>query len=61
MAPTAFSIPRVVLAPTLITLGVTLLRLAGELRGWPSPWFDKTNGFVGITWFLPPIFGCYFA
>lgn len=61
MANAAFSIPRLVLVPTLITLGVTLLRLTGELRGWPSPWFDKTNGFVGITWLLPPIFGFYFA
>lgn len=61
MANTAFSIPRLVLVPAIVTLGVTLLRLTGELRGWPSPWFDKTNGFVGITWFLPPIFGFYFA
>lgn len=50
-----------VLGPTLFTLGITLLRLAGELRGWPGPWFDKTSGVVGITWFLPPIFGFYFA
>jgi len=50
-----------VLVPALITLGVTLLRLAGELRGWPSPWFDKSSGIVGITWLLPPIFGFYFA
>src|ERR1700739_2669088 len=55
------SISRLVLGPTLVTLGVTLLRLAGELRGWPSPWFDKSSGIVGITWFLPPIFGFYFA
>src|SRR5208282_1960894 len=55
------SIPRMVLVPALITLGVTLLRLAGELRGWPSPWFDKSSGIVGITWLLPPIFGFYFA
>jgi hypothetical protein len=47
--------------PTLFTLGITLLRLAGELRGWPGPWFDKSSGVVGITWFLPPIFGFYFA
>jgi hypothetical protein len=53
--------PRLVLVPTLVTLGVTVLRLAGELLGWPSPWFDKTNGLVGITWILPPIFGFYFA
>lgn len=55
------SIARLVLIPILFTLGVTLLRLVGELRGWPSPWFDKTGGIVGITWFLPPVFGVYFA
>lgn len=61
MAHTSFSIPRLVLVPTLVTLGVTVLRLAGELLGWSSPWFDKTNGLVGITWILPPVFGFYFA
>lgn len=63
MEPTysRLSIPQLVLGPTLFTLGITLLRLAGELRGWPSPWFDKSSGVVGITWFLPPIFGFYFA
>jgi hypothetical protein len=63
MAHTAppLSIARLVLGPTLFTLGITLLRLAGELRDWPSPWFDKSSGVVGITWFLPPIFGFYFA
>ena len=40
-------------------LAVTLVRLGGELRGWPRPWFDD-RGIVGITW-LPPIFGIYFA
>src|SRR5450432_3863018 len=55
------SIPRLVLGPTVITLGITLLRLAGELRGWPSPWFDKSSGVVGVTWFPPPILGFYFA
>lgn len=61
MADIHLSIPRLVVVPTLITLAVTLSRLTGELRGWPSPWFDKTSGLVGITWFLPPIFGFYFA
>jgi hypothetical protein len=56
-----FSIVRLALGPILLTLGVTLLRLVGELRGWPGPWFDKNSGLVGITWFLPPIFGFYFA
>lgn len=35
--------------------------LTGELRGWPGPWFNKSSGVVGITWFLPPLFGFYFA
>jgi hypothetical protein len=60
-AASRLSIPRFVLVPTLFTLGVTVLRLAGELRGWPSPWFDKNSGIVGINWLLPPIFGFYFA
>lgn len=51
---------RLILFPATITLAVTLLRLAGELRHWPRPWFDFANGIVGITW-LPPIFGAYFA
>ena len=51
---------RLVFLPTLFTLGVTLLRLFGELRGWPGPWFDKDHAIVGITW-LPPFFGFYFA
>lgn len=54
------SILRLVLIPTLFTLAVTLLRLVGELRGWPGPWFDAESGLVGITG-LPPIFGFYFA
>jgi hypothetical protein len=55
------SIPRLVLVPTLLTLGITLLRLTGELRAWPSPWFDKDNGLVGITQLLPALVGFYFA
>ena len=55
------SVVRIVVAPVLITLAVTLLRLTGELRGWPRPWFDKDSGIVGITQALPPLFGSYFA
>src|SRR5215470_6134349 len=55
------SIARLLLVSTLFTLAVTLLRLVGELRGWPSPWFDKTSGLVGITWVLPPVLGFCFA
>jgi hypothetical protein len=50
--------------PALITLGVTILRLAGELEHWPKPWFSAAAGgggaIIGISW-LPIIFGPYFA
>ena len=48
----------------MITLVVTILRLYGELQGWPKPWFSAAPGgggaVVGISW-LPIIFGPYFA
>lgn len=50
--------------PALITLAVTILRLVGELRHWPTPWFSNAAGgggaVVGISW-LPVIFGPWFA
>lgn len=52
---------RLLLFSMLFTLAVTVMRLVGELGYWPSPWFDKTGGIVGITWALPPVFGCCFA
>lgn len=53
-----------VLWPALITLGVTLLRLAGELLRWSDRYFSRAAGgagaVVGIVW-LVPVFGVYFA
>lgn len=50
--------------PALITLAVTLLRLAGELMGWSSVMFSREAGggmsLIGIVWLIP-IFGVYFA
>jgi hypothetical protein len=58
------SIPSLIAIPALITLAITVLRLEGELHGWPKPWFDTAAGgggaIVGISW-LPIIFGPYFA
>jgi hypothetical protein len=58
------SIPRLIVAPAVITLGVTVLRLVGELEHWSSRWFSAEPGgggaIVGIVW-LAPIFGVYFA
>lgn len=57
-------IARLILVPTVITLLVTFLRLAGELKHWPAPWFNTAAGgggaIVGIAW-LPIFFGPYFA
>ena len=55
---------RLILVPALVTLGVTLLRLAGELLGGPSTLFSRAVGggaaLVGIVW-LVPVFGVLFA
>jgi hypothetical protein len=61
---------RMALVPALIALAVTLLRLAGELRGWSDAWFSRATGglvptgaltwLVGITWLALP-FGAWFA
>jgi hypothetical protein len=43
---------------------VTVLRVWGELEGWPNPLFGRAAGgnaaLVGITW-LVPVFGAWFA
>lgn len=58
------SIARLILVPSIISLAVTLLRLVGELQGWPGALFNREAGgfgsIIGITW-LAPIFGVYFA
>ena len=55
---------RIVLVPALITLAVTLLRLAGELMGWSDRLFSRAPGggaaLVGIVWLIP-VFGLYFG
>jgi hypothetical protein len=60
----SISITSLVTIPALITLGITILRLVGELEHWPKPWFSPAAGgggaIVGISW-LPIIFGPYFA
>jgi hypothetical protein len=57
-------INRLIMYPALITLGVTLLRLIGELMHGPAFLFSRAEGgggaIIGISW-LPFIFGPYFA
>ena len=58
------SVKDMILAPAVITLAVTLLRLVGELNGWSPLLFNAEAGgggaIVGITW-LVPVFGIHFA
>jgi hypothetical protein len=60
----SLDIPGLILVPALITLGITLLRLAGELAHGPRVLFNSDPGglwaIVGIIW-LAPIFGIHFA
>jgi hypothetical protein len=49
--------------PAFVSLGVTLLRLVGELRDWPKPLVNNDvcgKAILGVVW-LVPIFGIYFA
>lgn len=58
------SIARLIMVPALICLGVTLLRLYGELQQWNEWWFSRAPGGggspIGISW-LTLIFAIYFA
>jgi len=55
---------RLILVPAMITLAVTLVRLAGELLGGPGSLFSREAGgqaaLVGIVWLIP-LFGIYFG
>ncbi len=57
-------IGQLILVPALLTLGITFLRLAGELAHWSPRFFSAAPGggaaVVGISW-LPFLFGPYFA
>src|SRR6187397_2224375 len=60
----AAAVRKLVFWPAVITLAVTLLRLAGELMNWSPALFSREPGgggaLVGISW-LPPLFGILFA
>jgi len=60
----SFEIRGLILIPAIITLGITLLRLAGELAHWSPRFFNPEAGggfaIIGISW-LPFLFGPYFA
>jgi hypothetical protein len=58
------NIKGLILFPAVITLAITLLRLAGELAHWSPRFFSAAPGgglaIIGISW-LPFLFGPYFA
>ena len=60
----SISITSLITIPVLISLGITILRLVGELEHWPKLFFNPAGGgggaIIGISW-LPIIFGPYFA
>ena len=60
---------RLIRGPSLIALGVTLLRVVGERGHWSERWFSPATGGIvpqgmswlfGITWLAIP-FGAYFG
>ena len=60
---------RLIGGPSLVALGVTLLRLVGERGHWSERWFSPATGGIvpqgvswlfGITWLAIP-FGAYFG
>jgi len=61
---TNLGIHRLILGPALVTLAVTVARVAGELAHGPRILFNAAPGgawaIVGIIW-LAPVFGVYFA
>lgn len=60
-----FRILPFVLVPALVTLGVTLLRLVGEVNGWSTTLFGSPEaggggGILGISWLIF-VFGFWFG
>lgn len=64
MEPKPPGVLSLVLWPALLTLAVTILRLVGELQGWPV-WLAGTaaggdNAVLGISWLIF-VFGLWFG
>src|SRR5258708_14416434 len=56
---------QLILVPALITLGITLLRLTGELLEWSPAFFNRTRGgflsIVGVVCLVPGFRGSFAA
>jgi len=57
-------VKQLVLAPAIVSLVITILRLVGEMSHWSPSLFGRAAGgggsLIGISW-LVPVFGIYFA
>lgn len=64
MEKSGVPVKQLILVPAVITFGITLLRLVGELQNWSPALFSKAAGGgaspVGISWLIP-VLGAYFA
>lgn len=69
VAPGRVTIPRLIWMPSVISLGITLLRLIGERQRWSYTWFNPTSlgilpsgtsWVIDVSWLALP-FGAYFA
>ncbi len=64
MTDTRPSVKELILVPSLITLGITLLRLVGELQNWSPGLFSRAAGgggsLIGISWLIL-VFGAWFG
>ena len=62
--PSSLDIRALILAPVLISIAVTVVRLLGELVEGPSFLFGRAAGggfaLIGMTWLIP-VFGYYFG
>jgi hypothetical protein len=60
----AVPVKNLILVPSVITLAITLLRLAGELMSWSPTLFSRAAGgggaLVGISWLIV-VFGAWFG
>jgi len=64
MTDTRPPVRELILVPSLITLGITLLRLVGELQNWSPGLFSRAAGgggsLIGISWLIL-VFGAWFG
>lgn len=51
---------RLILLPTILTLGITIARVVGELQGWVDTISGGIGVLLGISWLIPVV-GAWFG